>query len=254
MVAVFEQYTRELRDELGYLATWLPNTRIRLGDVGKLRRDRFEYVTDLDTLSIPFEVRSKGLPSDLEYTSRGGVQINSTASGSAPLGTSLAGRTKARMSVAFKRANAVVFVARQCTSTYIANRQGLGQHVLARYEAGTWDAALVIITEIVTAAATTILISASAGAWIDFDTEASAEVASLGLADISGGLRVSGTSGIGTRIIGAAGLTPLFQAAGLRRRFLARPALATRSSSDRDRRTLPTCNGSFIFTDADYTD
>ena len=45
MTAVYEQYTQEMHSRFGYLATWLPNARIALGDVGVLKRDRFTVVT-----------------------------------------------------------------------------------------------------------------------------------------------------------------------------------------------------------------
>ncbi len=57
MGAVYQQYTEELHDKFGYLATWLPGTKLKLGDVGILKRDRFEFVTTLNDLGLPFTIR-----------------------------------------------------------------------------------------------------------------------------------------------------------------------------------------------------
>jgi hypothetical protein len=69
MPAIFEQYTHELEDKFGYLATWLPSTALRLGDVGVLKRDRFEFVTSIADLGLETEVRNHGGAADYQYVS-----------------------------------------------------------------------------------------------------------------------------------------------------------------------------------------
>src|SRR5690348_16304820 len=75
MPAIFEQYTHELEDKFGYLATWLPSTALRLGDVGVLKRDRFEFVTTLVDLGLETEVRGHGGAADYQYVSAAGADI-----------------------------------------------------------------------------------------------------------------------------------------------------------------------------------
>jgi hypothetical protein len=64
--AIHEQYSEELRSEFDYLSTWLPNSHIELGDVGRLHRDRFERLTSLAELGIPFNVRERERGVDLQ--------------------------------------------------------------------------------------------------------------------------------------------------------------------------------------------
>src|SRR5688572_22235598 len=112
MPAPYERYTEELHDQYGYLATWLPNLKLKLGDVGRLKRDRFEFVTDLNHLGISFETREAGESANYDYVSADGAGVEFQASGeTAGIGTAL-GQSRATAAVSFKRANAVVFIAR----------------------------------------------------------------------------------------------------------------------------------------------
>jgi hypothetical protein len=237
MAAVHEQYTEEMRDRFGYLATWLPNVGLRLGDVGILKRDRFDAVTDLKRLGITFNTQFSDESTDLEYTSTDGVELSfKTAAEALGQGQGLA-KANAVISVLFKHANAVMFVASKCRSSSIINRQDLGEQIIARHQNRQWLLKYVVVTELVTADTATVLISNSAGARIEFTVDTNLSFSSFDLADASGSLRMSHTTGIGTKIVAANGLTPLFRASGLRRR-LASIDFGMRSGSDGTRETL----------------
>jgi hypothetical protein len=228
---------------------------LAVGDIGILRRDRFEHLTSLDRLGIQLQTKRAGYPFDLEYTSKGSVDIalNTAASAQVVLASVPSGSADSHLSITFTRANAVVFMAKDCQTTGIVDRAALAAELIERYRAGNWQAELAVVTEVVSARATTILISAAAGAWIDFAAKASAQLEPSVLVDGSAGLRVSGASGIGTKIISRRGLTPLFQASGLRRRFLSQPRLATRSE-DQERSFTNGNSSDLVFSDIVYDD
>ena len=40
-----KKYTKELNQQFGYLATWLPGTPLALGDIGILRNNEFTKIS-----------------------------------------------------------------------------------------------------------------------------------------------------------------------------------------------------------------
>ena len=252
MPAVYRQYTEELREKYGYLATWLPNIKLKLGDVGILKRDRFEFITSLDDLGISFKTRDISEPADYEYISSDGANIEFNAGANvAGIGTTV-GKSSAKASVLFKRANAVVFVAKGCKTTLIEQHDRLGKQIVALYQAGKWPKDHVIITELVTAESATILVSATAGAKIDFSATSQIAPLSLSLAEAAAGLQIASSSGIATQILASRQLTPLFRASGVRRSLFAGSSFDTRSTGADDNQRGGT--ESAVFSDVDYAD
>ena len=233
MAEVYSQYTEELSEEYGYLATWLPNVRLHLGDVGILRRDRFELITSLKNLAIPFEIRETGEAADYQYVSADGANIAFGANAAGLAGATLAA-SSAKASVTFKRANAVVFVAKGCKSTFIDRQDVLGKEILARDEAGSWPKNHVVITELVTADSATVIISATADAKIEFSAESKLAPSGVSLADVAAGLQVASSSGVAAQIVASRQLTPLFRASGVRRRLLGGANFQSRSATRSD--------------------
>jgi hypothetical protein len=255
MPAVYEQYTEELRNKFGYLATWIPNTQLRLGDIGILKRDRFEYYSNLNELGIPFSIRNSNEASDFEYSSKGSVEINFKAAGNAPALGQVLTTDDAGISVIFNRENAIMFIGHNCRTDYIENLEKLGSAILDRYKGGKWNKDYVIITELVNAGTTTIIISNSTNARADFRVDRNSKEMSLSIADISGNVSITNSSGIDTKIIAAGQLTPLFRASGLRRRFLKGIGFETRSGQNLSNEQLNKLDKeSVIFSDVEYKD
>jgi hypothetical protein len=218
MPAVNVQYTREMNQRFGYLATWLPNLMLEIGTIGEMKDQIFEPVSSLKQHGISYQISKDKSPADLDYTSTDAVSIktnstgNTTSAAAAPLG--------GRISVSFKRANAVAFQARSCTISRVADLQALADEILARYGRGEWKREHVVVTDLVTADAATILISNGQDARIDLGVKTLAPDRALSLASADASATVSYAAGIGTRIVAAKGLTPLFKAAGIKRRLI----------------------------------
>jgi hypothetical protein len=251
MAAVYEQYIEELHDKYGYLAAWLPNTKLRLGDVGILKRDRFEFTTTLNDLGIPFNTRDIGEVADYQYVSSDGANIEFHAGADATAVGAAIGKSAGKVTVLFKRANAVVFIAAGCKTTLIEQQDILGKEVLTRYQSGSWPRERVVITELVTAESATVLVSATDSAKADFSAESNIAPHGLSLADSSAGLQIASSSGVATQILAARQLTPLFRASGVRRRFLSGTSFDTRSGEPGEKRRG---GESDVFSDVDYSD
>jgi hypothetical protein len=76
MASINKQYAKEINERFGYLATWLPNVEMRVGDVGIIRDHIFERRTSLAELGIPVDVQLDPSAIDFEYTSSDAVTIN----------------------------------------------------------------------------------------------------------------------------------------------------------------------------------
>lgn len=229
-MSVYHQYTEELNDKFGFLATWLPGTKLRLGDVGILKRERFEFVTTLEDLGIPFATRDIGGVADYQYVSSKGVTIDFHGNGTAETPGAPLARASSAVSINFSRANAVVFVAAGCKTTLVERQDQLGHAILARYRANNWQEDYVVITELITAESATILVSADDSAKVDLAAKAKIATAGFSLADPSIELQVASSVGVATQILAASQLTPLFRASGVRRRIFSAPSFQTRGA------------------------
>lgn len=227
MVAIYEQYTGEMREQFGYLATWLPSAPLALGDVGLLHRDRFQRVTSLQDLGVNFKPTPAKRPGYLEYLSAGqvdvqwGVHADAAAPGSAMVG-------RAAVTVTFARAHATLFQASGCQVISINDLVALETSLKALAEEGRWRRDYTVISEVVRTGATTIIVSSQAGARVDFRTRATGMAGPLTLANAAGDLHVAGESGIGFKAVAPDGLTPLFGACALRPRLRRTPRLVFR--------------------------
>lgn len=214
MSAIYEQYSEELRSEFDYLSAWLPNAHIELGDVGNLHRDRFERLSSLANLGLRFEVRDRERGIDLDYSSADSVGVSVQAGSDAML------QASAHITVSFGRQHGMVFQAKSCRVTEIADRQELGRQVLELVRAGQWPTNQVVVTEVISTGPAVVIISQQRDARIDLATDVVGLASPLPLASASAALNVVSAKGIGVKVIAPDGLTPLFRASGVRRRLL----------------------------------
>ena len=232
MVAINRQYAREMNEKFGYFATWLPNVRVKLGDVGVVREHVFEPVSSLEQMGIAFVIDRDRQTADLDYTSSDAVSIETKVSGAVHDPAATTASADGNISISFSRADAVVFQALGCLTSKIADVKSLGDQILSLYHNEKWDPDHVVVTDLITAAGATILISNGQNAHIDLALKGQAAPAMAKLADANANLTVTRAVGIGTRIVAAAGLTPLFKVAGVRRRFFRDDQFARREAND----------------------
>src|ERR1700730_3965823 len=87
MESASKLYLKGVYSRFRYLATWLPNANLTLGDVGVQQGDAFKQMTTLKDLGIPFRVR-KGA-NIVDFISESGVTLKTKAAGEVSMGTSL---------------------------------------------------------------------------------------------------------------------------------------------------------------------
>jgi hypothetical protein len=212
-------YTRELKTETGYTPTWLPSVALELGTVGLLDHYEFRPVTTLKHLNIPFQPGARGATTDIRYMSRKAVSVGAKAAGEAPVAGSALTQADAGLTITFQRDNAILFLASECSTSYIQNQDTVEEAILDAFAVGRWKPGYVAVTELVTAAAATILISSANHATIEFRANAAAGLPTLGLLTVQGGVTAGRQSyeNISTQIVARGPLMPLFRGIGVQR-------------------------------------
>ncbi|BDS11277.1 hypothetical protein [Aureispira anguillae] len=231
---VNKKYTGELSRKFGYLATWLPETPLALGDIGILKKNQFTRISNLADLGIDFEVIKDNSKSDIEHSSEGAVSISTKASGSMAPANSVLGELDAGMLVEFSKTDAVLFKANGTLSPSIKDQIGLGKKVLKLYQEGKWDKDWAVITELVTAESATILISGSNKGKVELKAKGNAEAATIDIANAELNFEISFSKDLSTKIIAQENLTPLFRASKVKSRFLMPPVFGIRALSAMD--------------------
>jgi hypothetical protein len=125
----------------------------------------------------------------------------------------------AGISLSFSRSQAVVLRMAKCASKRLKSLQKVREQVLARHNAGTWPNGYVVVTEIVSAGASTIIISSGESAGLDLKAKGGVGTGPLTLARLDAGLEVKRESKIGAKFVAVPGLTPLVRVSGIRKRF-----------------------------------
>jgi hypothetical protein len=201
-------YLRNIHSQLSFLATWLPNTKMQLGDVGILQGEYFKRMTTLKELGIPFTVRHGKAPVEFNYTSASGVSMQSKAKGKTAVGSGLPA-ARAAIIVKFSEQGAFVFQTSGAKVNEIEDKYQVGQAIIQLYEQGRWQADWGVVDTVVETGAATILVSDSDAAALELSANGSVELS--GLASLQAGFTVNVQAGDVIRFVAAQGLTPLFR-------------------------------------------
>jgi hypothetical protein len=214
---VHEGYTREMYDRFGYLACWLPNITVALGDVGTIEGRRYARVTSLAELGVSFSTGEPSAVGDLEYTTSGAVDVALRG------GVDAGAQTAAALSVTFTGTGATYFRAEHCVVTAVTGLPSLEKQLL---DLDDWRADYVVVTELLRTGPAVILVSDDKGSGARAQVSAEAPP----VLTAGGRLAVTARSGLAARVTVADGATPLFRAMRLRRPIVGRPRLRWRST------------------------
>ena len=207
MGSVGKQYMRAIYERYLYLAAWLPNANLRIGDVGIQQGEEFKQMTTLKDLGIPFRVRKGKDPLEFTYTSGSGVKIQTKLAGELAVGTTLP-LGEAGISLRFSEEAGFVFKAVGCLIDEIDNKAALGQAVVTLAKAGMWEPGWAVIDTLVHAESATIVVSNSGSASLDLTAKVPVTLANL--ANLDTGLSANSQTGEMIQFIAAKGLTPMF--------------------------------------------
>ena len=208
MAEVGKLYAKGLHKRFSYLATWLPNTNLMLGDVGRLHGEIFTIETTLKELGVPFHVRKGKKPVKFNYTSQSGISVNAKAAGQVATGTTLP-QAQAGVSIKFSKEGAFLFQATECKVDEIEDKAELGTAIIALLINKKWNPDWVVVDTLVRAGSATIAVSNSRNAALDLTAKTDVKIANL--ANLDAGLNMSHQSGDVIQFIAEKGLSPLYK-------------------------------------------
>lgn len=221
-MSLYKQFARGIYSQLGYRATWLPGTPVKLGDVGLLEGGVLKVETNLDQLGFAYQQQNDTRPDgSLDYQSENAVSVTLKAAGSLDGRFKALAQAEAGALVEFHKKNAVLMQLRDIRSDRIADiaslKTALLNAVVAADDQGRWLRDWVVVTEVVNAGSGTILISGGSSSRLELKAEA--KIVPVSLADVSAGLSTVAEERVSTKIVSQKGLTPLYRAIRVKQNF-----------------------------------
>ena len=212
MSAIGQLYAREVKDNLEVVYATFPITEgYKLGDFGLLKDDLFTRLGNVSQFGIDFGVRQGATESTVKFVSASGVSVMfhgkvDAGPGGVPVNASV--------DISFSEQSAVFFNAAGCTADAIENQIQLGEQILQLNRDGKWQQQFAVITTLVKAKSSTIVMSSSSDASITIQATSSA-VQSIDLDDASIQLSVTAFKDLAIEIVTEGDLTPMLGLSGI---------------------------------------
>lgn len=233
-----QNYVREMKQGFNnYLPTWVPQTRLVLGDIGTRDGATFVGWSSLKSLGLSadqFGATPWGPPSPMAFQSKDGVEVSFKAGAELAKVAPTISDAKFGAEVKFGKQGAVVFSLKDARVRRIEDGLALRKTILDLYNRGLWEENWMLVSEIVQAASATILISDSAQSSLVLKSEAQVN----DIVDLSANVSAVFSSGAQIRFVAEEGLTPLFRAVKVKQKWfrtvVESVALADESQVDYD--------------------
>ena len=219
MASPVKLYQREMHDNLGFFANWLPGDPIAIGDAGVLEAGRFRRVASLAELKIPFKVSRAGATQDVQYTSTHGTRLATSA------GATAAVLAQAEITIEFSRAGAFVFHASGLRPHRIANRSEIAEKLVDAYAKKRWSEDWLLVEALHVAERATIVVSEDKSAQVVLMANLTGVAPVVSLVDPRIGLTVASTRGKVVHIVGASRVRPLYSCLRLKDPLLRAPSV-----------------------------
>ncbi len=220
MASAGEQYCKELARNLRYNAAWPPGIRIVLGDIGVIDDDVFMPLTSLEQFGVRLERTPASHDMAFEYASAGAVEFGFKAKGDAnPTFLPNIPIDQAGLGINFTRENATVFRADGGTQQRFADETSLKVEIRSLIRAGLWDRDWHVVTDVIDATSTAALVSRSSGASVEVSVSADVSAGGLKLLTADAEAKIVASRSMQIAVIATNGLTPLFRAKRVKRRW-----------------------------------
>jgi hypothetical protein len=198
-------YQKEMHENLGFFATWLPGDHMELGTVGVFKGNQFRQVATLNDLGISYSPSHEGSPQPLKYTSSSGTSINMSAGAGTVIPS-----TTAEVTIDFSREGAFLFDALNVRHIRIKNRFDVVADILKSYENGRWKKEWYMVESLHIADSATIIVSQDRSAGLVLSASSDLPILSTTLADPKVGLSIKSIRGKILHVIAGRDLQPLY--------------------------------------------
>lgn len=203
MASPAKLYQKEMHNNVGFFATWLPGDHMELGAVGVMKDGQFRQEATLLDLGIKYKPSDEGSPQPLKYTSSKGTSIKTSVSAKVPGVT-------ADVTIDFSGEGAFLFDALNVRHVRIRNRFDVTADILECYEEGKWDKEWYVVESLHVADSATIIVSHDQSASIVLAASSQLPIPSTTLADPRVELSVKSAHGKTFQIISGRNLQPLY--------------------------------------------
>jgi hypothetical protein len=208
MSSLASEYCDQLKHNFKtFYAPFPPNQPVRLGDYGVMNGNTFVPIGTVADLGLSIG-KVRQIPeraSDYEFTTEGSVDVEFHAGGSgSPGGVPV----KAGLDISFSKKFSVFFTAAKCVPTFIEDQVALGNAIVNLLQNDKWQRKFVLITSLLEAAATTIVVSAADQSSISLEASSAAATA-IDLGDVNLKLSIKSAKSVGFKVITQGALTPL---------------------------------------------
>jgi hypothetical protein len=233
MATVGDRYAKEIRGGLGYLASWLPNESMEVGQVGEIKQSAFVPRSHLNDLNIGFDVTPPTTKASLSHQSASGIEMNFKAKGDGSITLPGISAEEAGVMVKFTHRTGVVFQANGISQRRIKSLSSLEQAIYDRHLDGGWKSSWIVVDSIVEAESLTVLVSKSRKGELSLSGAAGLQ-SPVDLANVALGLEVKHRRDLATCIVADGPLTPLFTGRMLKPRILGLGKLEVESAFEPD--------------------
>ena len=221
MASPVKLYQKQMHNNVGFFATWLPSTSVQLGDLGVLEAGRFRRVGSLGELGVSIGDVREGTPENMSYSAWADKKTAATAGA----GTAVP-LAKAELAIQFSQQGGYVFEAAAIRNVEIANRLRITEAILALYENGRWQKEWLLVDAVYRADSATIIVSEDSASGIILNANAETPLGSLPLADPKVALSVSSVTGKVVHVIAQSGLSPLYSCLKVQAPFFGKPSVS----------------------------
>jgi|SRR5215471_2985151 len=225
MASPVQRYQREMHDNIGFFATWLPGDLLELGDIGTLKDGTFRKRSSLGELGIKYQASALGASQNLQYTSKSGTTFSVDSSLAAPKPLDISAAIK----VEFSSEGSFLFHASNVRNRRLENIANLTRAILEVWNTGNWDKNWYVVESIHQADCATVIVSEEVSAGVTFSAKGA--LGGIPLADPRVDLSISSSRGKMAQIIAGRDLRPLYSCLRVREGWFSTSLEAVRGES-----------------------
>ncbi len=219
MASPVQRYQREMHDNIGFFATWLPGDLLELGDIGTLKDGIFRKRSSLRELRIKYQASALGASQNLQYTSKSGTAFSVDSSVAAPKPLDISAAIK----VEFSSEGSFLFHASNVRNRRLENIANLTGAILEIWNNGKWDKNWYVVESIHQADCATVIVSEEVSAGVTFNAKGA--LGGIPLADPRVDLSISSSRGKMAQIIAGRDLRPLYSCLRVREGWFSGPSV-----------------------------
>lgn len=210
-MSIASDYCKEISEQIHYRPTWMPTHKAKLGDYGLIKDEVFQRWGNISGSKYKISVKKSKdqATADLHYKSRGSREIEVDG------GVDAAGIAKAAIKIQFSKAHSVFFNLAGVTTARLDNYHEVAEKIMSLGKS-QWNYDFRVITEIVKAKSSTIIITSGKNASITLGVDSPV----MNFANINLKLNAKSSSKISTKILTKSGFIPAFKTSGIKERKL----------------------------------